>query len=112
VIGCWCALTATKIHAQRVQFPSTVAQAPAASPFAAAPPPIYPTTPQPSLAPALPGFDPYATPGLAAPPPNVPYTPPTLTPNFATPSPFGTTPAGAPPLTGIPYAPPPNTNIL
>ena len=105
VIGCWCALAATKIHAQRVQFPSTVAQAPAASPFAAAPAPIYPTTPQPSLAP-LQGFDPYATPGLAAPPPSVPYPAPTLTPNFGVP------PTGAPPMTGIPYAAPPQGNIM
>ncbi|BBO33027.1 hypothetical protein PLANPX_2639 [Lacipirellula parvula] len=114
VIGCWCALAATKIHAQRVQFPSSVAPA---SPFAAAPSPVYPATPQPSLTPAIQSFDPYAAPGMAAPPIDVPYSAPALTPNFGaappTVTPYGMNPATvAPPMQGIPYAPPPNSNIL
>ncbi len=77
--------------AQRVQFPSTVPNTT----------PLYPPTPQPSL--AAPTFDPYATPGIAAPPADIPYAgAPALTPNFSPP------PMAAPPAVGIPYAAPPS----
>jgi hypothetical protein len=78
--------------AQRVQFPSAV-------PNAA---PLYPPTPQPSLAPSQ-SFDPYATPGLGAPPADIPYTP-GLTPSHGAPT--LTPPMTAPPAVGIPYQAP------
>lgn len=119
MIGLCCALTSTKVWSQRVEFPSALPPAQYAAPVS----PIYPTTPQPALAPALQGFDPYATPGLGIPPADVPYTAPALTPNFGAAQPltqapqFGTAPFGAPtatapPLSGIPYAAPPSGNIM
>jgi hypothetical protein len=103
-----CAITALLVSgaapalAQRVQFPSPV-QSTA---------PLYPTTPQPSLSPALtpsPTFDPYATPGLGTPPVDIPYSPLGAPGAYASGSPGVPTltpPIGAPPAVGIPYAAP------